>query len=60
MTFTREVKLPCGCISRLVGGMYHDEHTCSQHQAELQQSKDESQRRLQAPLQGDRSFRLLR
>jgi hypothetical protein len=66
MAFPQKVTLPCGCESVLTGGVYHDEHTCTlqeqraQHLAEIQQFNDEAERRLHAPLNGDRSFSILR
>jgi hypothetical protein len=66
MAIPRSIQLPCGCKSVLIGGVYHDEHTCNprdrraQHLAQTQRLNDEAERRLRAPLNGNRGFSILR
>lgn len=66
MPFPKEVPLPCGCKSVLVGGVYESRHTCSLQQRRvarlkvLHQSSEASAQRLHSTLNGNRSFNILR
>jgi hypothetical protein len=65
MPFPKEVPLPCGCKSVLVGGVYESRHTCSLQQRrvarlkEIHQSSEASARRLHSTLNGNRPFSIL-